>query len=309
MADGPPVFSSNLVMTSQLPANNNNLVGIFYMVIAVFMLSTMDAVGKWLVEAEFSVFQILFVRGSINTVIMMCLMPFLGGLNLLKTNQPYGHLIRSLFGFVAPFLFFSALQFMPLAEATAVFFVSPFVMTALSVPFFKEHVGIHRWSAIIVGFLGVLYVVQPTSNVFNPAVIFVLGASVCYSILMLTSRWLGRKDKTYTIVFYVNLGVMICGALGAPFVWKSMTFTDLGVVGLMAVLSLAGNFSIVKAFTTAEVGVITPFEYTALLNAVFLGYVFFGEVPTANVWIGAAIITASGLYMVYRENKKKPDYI
>lgn len=293
-------------MTNQHPLPNRNLVGIFYMVTAVLMLSTMDAVGKWLVEANFSVFQILFVRGSINTVIMLGLMPLMGGINLLKTNQPYGHLLRSIFGFIAPFLFFSALQFMPLAEATAVFFVSPFVMTALSVPFFKEHVGIHRWSAIVVGFLGVLYIVRPTSDVFNPAVIFVLGASLAYSILMLTSRWLGQKDKTYTIVFYVNFGVMICGAIGAPFVWKSMTYVDVAVVGLMAVLSLAGNFSIVKAFTIAEIGVITPFEYVALLWAVMLGYVFFGEIPNTNVWIGSAIIMASGLYMIYRENKNRP---
>ncbi len=241
-----------------------------------------------------------------NVVVMLALVPFVGGLRLLKTRRPFAHTVRGVLGFVAPFMFFSALQTMGLAEATVVFFISPFIMTALSVPLFKEHVGIHRWGAIVVGFAGVLYVVQPTSEVFNPAVFLVLIGSLSYCFLMLSSRWLGTTEATFTIVFYVNFAVMVCGAIGTPFYWVPMPLPDLGVVGIMAFLSLVGNFFIVKAFTTGEVGVITPFEYTALVWAVLLGFVLFDEIPTTNVWIGSAVIAASGLYMVYRENRKKP---
>ncbi len=293
-------------MTTESQTRINNLTGIVYMVAAIFTLATMDAAAKWLVTADYSVFQILFVRGLMNVIVMLALVPFLGGLGLIKTRRPFAHAVRGVLGFVAPFMFFSALQTMGLAEATVVFFISPFVMTALSVPLFKEHVGIHRWGAIVIGFAGVLYVVQPTSDVFNPSVFLVLIGSLSYCFLMLSSRWLGTTEATFTIVFYVNFAVMVCGAIGTPFYWVPMPLPDLGIVGIMAFLSLIGNFFIVKAFTTGEVGVITPFEYTALVWAVLLGFVLFDEIPTTNVWIGSAVIAASGLYMVYRENRKKP---
>ncbi|MBL4907924.1 MAG: DMT family transporter [Sneathiella sp.] len=161
--------------------------------------------------------------------------------------------------------------------------------------------------AILVGFSGVVYVAQPTSDVFNPAILFVIGSSLSYSFLMLASRWLGKTEPTFTIVFYVNVGTASLAALAMPYVWKDMSFLDFGVIGLMAVLSLAGNICIVKAFMIGEIGVITPFEYTGLLWAVLLGFIFFQETPNINVWVGIAIIAASGLYLVYRENRKRPD--
>jgi drug/metabolite transporter (DMT)-like permease len=293
-------------MSNPIHIVNNNLLGIVYIVLAIFMLASMDAVAKVLVTSDYSSFQILFLRGCINLVLLSCLMPFMGGLKLIKTNRFWAHGLRGLFGFLAPLCFFTALMSMQLAEATVIFFVAPFVMTAMSVPLFKEQVGIHRWGAIIVGFCGVLYVAQPTSEIFNPAVFLVLAASLAYSFLMLSSRWLGKVDATYTIVFYVTFWVTLFSSTTVYFVWKDMPVDDLLAVGAMAVLSLAGNFFIVKAFTIGEVGAITPFEYTGLLWAVTFGFVFFDEVPGMNVWIGMGIIAASGLYMVFRENKKRP---
>jgi drug/metabolite transporter (DMT)-like permease len=293
-------------MTSHNAPGINNLTGILYMVAAIFTMSTMDAAAKWLVHADYSVFQILFVRSLMNVVVLLALVPFMGGLRLIKTNRVFAHGVRGVLGFVVPFCFFSALRSMGLAEATVVFFISPFVMTALSVPFFKEKVGVHRWGAIFVGFCGVLYVVQPTSEVFDPAAFLVLGGSLAYCFLMLSSRWLGSTEATFTIVFYVNFVVMLCGAIGSVFYWVPMPVADVGVAAIVAFLSLIGNFFIIKAFTIGEVGVITPFEYTALIWAVLLGVVLFDEIPTSNVWVGSAGIAASGLYMVYRENRKKP---
>lgn len=285
---------------------NNNMMGILYICAAMLMMSSMDAVGKWLVEAEYSVFQILFIRSCINFCILFSLMPFLGGVQLIKTKRFGAHAIRGLLGFIAPALFFTSLQSLELAEATVIFFVAPFIMTALSVPLFKEKVGIHRWGAILVGFCGVVYVMQPTSGIFDPAAFFVLGASLCYSIMMLASRWLGKTDRTYTIVFFVTFWTSIATGFVAPFFWKPIPLEHVMVVGLMAVLSLLGNVFIVKAFTMGEVGVITPFEYSSLIWALSIGYLVFGEVPGDHVWVGMAIILASGLYMVYRENKKRP---
>ncbi|MEH6494977.1 MAG: DMT family transporter [Pseudomonas marincola] len=292
-------------MTGPFGVQDKNLAGIIYIVIAIFMLASMDAVAKSLVTADYSVFQILFVRGSINFVILSLLMPFMGGLMLLRTSKFKLHGIRGFFGFLAPFCFFTALTSMPLAETTVIFFVSPFIMTALSVPLFKEKVGIHRWGAILVGFCGVLYVAQPTSDGFNSTVLIVLAGSFAYCFLMLASRSLGQTDHTFTIVFYVTFWTIIFSSAGAYYYWQPIPFEDLSAIGLMALLSLGGNFCIVKAFTIGEVGVITPFEYTGLIWAVLLGIIFYDEIPGLNVWVGTSLIAASGLYMVYRENKKK----
>jgi len=294
------------VMTGPVGVQNKNLGGIIYIVIAIFMLASMDAVAKRLVTAEYSVFQILFIRGCINLVILSLAMPFFGGFRLVKTNRFLIHGMRGFFGFLAPFCFFTALSSMQLAETTVIFFVSPFIMTALSVPLFKEKVGVHRWGAIFVGFCGVLFVAQPTGDGFNSTVFIVLAGSFSYCFLMLASRWLGQTDATFTIVFYVTFWTIIFSSIGAFFFWKEMPMQDLAAVGLMAVLSLAGNVCIVKAFNIGEVGVITPFEYTGLIWAVLFGAFFFNEIPGFNVWVGSSIIAVSGLYMVYRENKKRP---
>ncbi len=296
-------------MTTTALTKASNMSGILYMIVAIFMLSAMDAVAKWLVEADISVFQILFVRGCINVLLLFAAAPFFGGYGQLRTSRPGAHSVRALFGFLAPFLFFTALISMPLAETTVVFFISPFVMTALSVPLFKEKVGIHRWGAILAGFGGVLYVAQPTSEVFNPAVLFVIGGSLSYCFLMLSSRWLGKSESTISIMFYGNLGAVVCSSFFMPFVWKAITFEDLLGIGAMALLSLAGNVCILKAFMRGEVGVITPFEYSGLAWAVIFGMVFFNEIPSFNVWVGIAVIAASGIYIVYRENIKRPEHV
>ena len=194
---------------------------------------------------------------------------------------------------------------LPLADATVIFFISPFVMTALSVPLFGEKVGIHRWSAIMLGFIGVLIVMQPTSGVLKMDALMVIGASLCYSGVMLTGRVLSKTETTFTIIFYSNLGVLIATACLAVFFWHPIPLQDVALVALMALLSLAGNICLVKSFALGEVGVITPFEYTGIFWAVMLGYLIFGDFPGLHVWLGVVIIAGSGLYMIYRENRKR----
>ncbi len=275
------------------------------MILGVFLMSTMDAVAKLLVEANYSVIQILAIRGSFNLTLLFIWMFTHGGLQIVRTRQYGGHGLRIILGLMAPLLFFTALRNMPLADATVIFFISPFVMTALSVPLFKEKVGIHRWGAIAVGFMGVIYVVQPTGGVFEVEALMVLGASLSYCGIMLAGRWLGTTESTFTIIFYMTLGTTCIMGLLTPFVWQPMPLADVGLVAALALLSLSGNICLIMAFNTGEVGVITPFEYTGLIWAVVLGFVFFSDFPAFNVWVGVAAIGASGLYMVYRENRHR----
>ena len=166
--------------------NSRNIRAILFMVVAIFFMSTMDAVAKLLVQADYSVVQILAIRGAV-LMPALCVWLFThGGLGSVKTRQYKGHALRIILGVLAPLLFFLSLRKLPLADATVIFFISPFVMTALSVPLFKEKVGVHRWGAIIVGFMGVLFVMQPTSGLLEIEAFMVLGGSLCYCGIMLT---------------------------------------------------------------------------------------------------------------------------
>jgi len=292
-------------MSLPLPVQSNNIQGIFLMVVGVFFMSSMDAVGKFLVEANYSVFQILAIRGMINLSLLFAWLYTHGGLHSVKTRRYGGHGLRIVLGLMAPLLFFHSLKEMPLADATVIFFISPFVMTALSVPLFKEKVGIHRWGAIFVGFSGVLIVMQPTSGLLEIEAFMVLGASLSYCGIMLTGRWLGTTETTITLLFYMTLGTTILTGLTSIFFWQPIPLKDIGLIALMALLSLAGNTCLIKSFSVGEVGVITPFEYTGLLWAVLLGYFVFSDFPALNVWVGVAVIACSGLYMVSRENRRR----
>lgn len=289
-------------MVLSAPVKLNNIQGIFLMVVGVFFMSSMDAVAKFLVEANYSVFQILAIRGCFNLTLLVAWLVTHGGLSSVKTRQYGGHGLRIVLGLMAPLLFFLSLKEMPLADATVIFFISPFVMTALSVPLFKEKVGVHRWGAIFVGFTGVLIVMQPTSGLLEIEAFMVLGASLSYCGIMLAGRWLGTTETTFTIIFYMTLGTTLLSGLASIFFWQPIALQDLGLIGFMAMLSLAGNLCLIKSFSIGEVGVITPFEYTGLLWAVLLGFFIFSDFPALNVWVGVAVIGCSGLYMVYREN-------
>ncbi len=268
-------------------------------------MSSMDAVAKLLVEANYSVIQMLAIRGTILMPLLLAWVIVRGESHMIKTRQVGRHALRILFGIFAPLLFFQSLKELPLADATVIFFISPFVMTALSVPLFKEKVGIHRWSAIFIGFAGVLIVMQPTSGLLQLEAFMVLGASLCYCGVMLTGRVLSRTETTFTIIFYSNLGLVLVSGIVSIFYWQPMPISDLGLVVLMALLSLAGNICLIRSFSLGEVGVITPFEYTGLLWAVLLGYFIFADFPALNVWIGVVVIAGSGLYMIYRENMRR----
>jgi drug/metabolite transporter (DMT)-like permease len=292
-------------MSQRSTISTSNVKGIFLMIAGVFLMSSMDAVGKLLVEADYSVIQILALRGFVNLSILFLWMATHGGVRSVRTRQLGGHGLRIVFGLMAPLLFFLALRKLPLADATVIFFISPFVMTALSVPLFKEKVGIHRWAAIFLGFTGVLIVMEPTSGVLEIEAFMVLGASLAYCGIMLAGRWIGTTESTFTIAFYMTLGTTTITGLMLPFFWQPMALADFGLVVAMAVLSLSGNICLIKAFNTGEVGVITPFEYTGLIWAVVLGFVVFSDFPALNVWIGVSVIGLSGLYMVYRENIRR----
>jgi len=180
-------------------------------------------------------------------------------------------------------------------------------VTALSVPLLGEHVGGRRWVAIAVGFIGMLLIVRPTGEGFQPAALLVILASFSYALMMILTRWMACRrgeEQTSTFVFYTFFVQAIVGWLAcalAPGSLRPLNGTDLVLILAMGALALSGHFAITRAFQRAPVSVVAPFEYSALVWATLWGFVVFGEFPGAYVWLGVAIIVAAGLYSVHRE--------
>ncbi len=283
-----------------------SLAGIAYMVLGIASFSLMDAIGKWLVR-DHSVFEILAVRSTLITLVLLAVSLLFGGRGALRSNQPWAHIARSLCGVGAFLFFFTSVRHLPLADAVTVAFGGPFIVTALSVPLLKEQVDGGRWAAIAIGFLGMLLIVQPSGEGFRPAALLVIASSFCYALMMIMTRWMhqrsGSTEKTFTFVFYTFAVQAVAGWLGTATQTRALSVPDLGLILAMGALALAGHIGITLAFQRAPVSVVAPFEYTALVWATFLGFTVFGEFPAVMVWTGVAIIVGAGLYTIQRERK------
>tara|TARA_B100000315_G_scaffold104284_1_gene95547 strand:+ start:19352 stop:20242 length:891 start_codon:yes stop_codon:yes gene_type:complete len=286
---------------STISSPNNNLKGIAVMIIGMIGMAGTDAAGKWLMTSDYSVFQVVAIRGWMIVVILTAWILIKRRTAELRTKRLGAHAFRLVLAFCGPILMFSALATMPLADVTVIIFGSPFLTTALSVPIFKEKVGRHRWAMIIIGFIGVIVVLRPGATLFDPVAILALLAGVAFATVNLTARWLRDTETTICITFYTMVGMAILASLALPFVWQPIPLTDLIIFVIMAVFTLIGYLGMTGAFVMAPVGVVAPFEYTVLIFAVILGFVIWGEVPDSFVWTGAAIIIASGVYLMHRE--------
>ncbi len=271
------------------------------MIIGMIGMAGTDAAGKWLMTSDYSVFQVVAIRGWMIVVILTAWILIKRRTAELRTKRLGAHAFRLVLAFCGPILMFSALATMPLADVTVIIFGSPFLTTALSVPIFKEKVGRHRWAMIIIGFIGVIVVLRPGATLFDPVAILALLAGVAFATVNLTARWLRDTETTICITFYTMVGMAILASLALPFVWQPIPLTDLIIFVIMAVFTLIGYLGMTGAFVMAPVGVVAPFEYTVLIFAVILGFVIWGEVPDSFVWTGAAIIIASGVYLMHRE--------
>ncbi len=276
--------------------------GIYCMLAAVFLFSGMDALIKW-ASAVYPIGQIIFFRNLLAFVPVFIYVSQAGGLAVLRTRRLGGHIVRGIVGILSMVCIFSAFALMPLAEAVALALSAPIFMTALSVPLLGEQVGIRRWSAVIVGFVGVLIMTRPGTGVFQPVALLAVGGALFYALAMISIRRLGTTESSATTVFYFTLFATAAGAASLPFQWVApdlagyLQLVGIGLVGGVAQLALT------QAFRLAPVGLIAPFDYGALVFAVLFGYALWNEVPDAWIVAGSLVVIASGLYILYRETR------
>ena len=271
------------------------------MLAAVGLFSLMDA-GLKLLSVRYPAFQVAALRGAASLPFVLAWVATTTGLaHLLRVRWPL-HLLRGALGIAMMASFVFALRSLPLSTAYAIFFIAPLLITALSVPVLGERVGPRRWTAIMIGLVGVLVVLRPTGEgILTWAGLAVLLAATGYSISAITVRVLARTDSTQAMmVWLLALMALGAGALALP-QWTPIRSEDLWLIAGIGIGGALGQYAITEAFRLGEASLIAPLEYTALLWGVLLDLSLWGVLPDTVTWIGAGIIIASGLYLLRRE--------
>jgi drug/metabolite transporter (DMT)-like permease len=220
---------------------------------------------------------------------------------LLRTGRPVLQVARSGLLVLSIATLFVGLTYLPIAEATAIGFMSPLFIVALSVPVLGERVGIHRWVAVVIGLLGVLVIVRPGGGLAHWAVFMPLIGAVCFAAYQLSTRVLAATDTVFATLFYTGAGGFFWTCLLVPFVWTVPTLAEW--IGFIAIgsLGVVAHLCLIKAFEVAQASLLAPFNYTKMIWAALAGYLVFGDIPSLNTLAGCALITASGLYVILRE--------
>jgi drug/metabolite transporter (DMT)-like permease len=286
---------SNPVHSADRPA-----LGIALMLAGIAGFAVMDATIKWLTD-DYPIAQIVALRSWFGLPLLCLFALHGGGIKALATRRPAIHIGRYLLVLALSFSFFWALSQMKLVDAIAITFAAPIFISALSVPLLKESVGLHRWAAIGIGFVGVLVMLRPGTGVFQWAALVVIGSAVVYALLMITTRAFKASESTASLMLYPQLGMSVTGVFLVPFVWVTPSLVDLGLFAVAGMFGSVGVMCVTHAFRLGPAAVISPFEYSALIWAGLLGFLLWGELPDTVTLAGAAIVIASGLYIIYRE--------
>lgn len=275
--------------------------GIFYALVAMMLFSCMAALCKHL-TAHYSVYEVAFFRFFFALIPLIPLIVGQGGLAVFKTGRFKEHALRSCYGLGSLILYFYSLQHLPLADAVAVSFTNPIFITILSIIFLKEKIGLHRWTAIGCGFFGVVLISGAGDFHINIGVLFGLGSAILYAFAMMSIRALGTTEKVVTTSSYFTSLASLFLIIPAGLSWTPPTFIDFLLFLVVGLVAGTGQIFLTKAYQIAPPSVVAPFNYTSILWATLIGFAVFGHVPEMRVWIGSAIVIASGLYIIHREH-------
>jgi S-adenosylmethionine uptake transporter len=226
------------------------------------------------------------------------------GTSVLQTKQPILQITRGFMAAGSALLFILAISYVPLADAVAVSFIAPFVVTVLGALLLRERVGIRRWAAVTIGFVGSMIVIRPGMDALHPAVMLVVVAAILFALRQIISRALADTDRTTTTIAYTALVGSFLLTLPLPFVWQSpSSTTEIVLLTSIAIMAAGAEILVIKALEVAQAVVVAPMQYTLILWGTAYGYFVFGQFPDMWTWIGAIVIIASGLYTLQRDAK------
>lgn len=280
--------------------------GIGFMCAGVVLFACMNALVK-LMGPHFSSPQLVWARTLSHLLFILALFMPRVGFAVFRTRQPGTQFLRSLLQIASTLLFFSALRFVPLAEATSISFLAPVLVTLLAAKMLGEPIRPSRLVVVFAGFAGVLIVVRPGSDVFQWASLLILGSATCYATYQVLTRRVTGTDSAEASAVYSALVGSVVMSLVVPYFWSDPT-SAWQVVGLvtLGVLGGLGHYCVACALYNAPANIVSPFQYLQLVGAVILGYLLFDAVPTVYTGIGAVLIIASGLYLGWSETQRSP---
>lgn len=277
------------------------LKGALWMVLAAASFAGLTSVIRYM-SSDMHPFELAFFRNLFGLLFML---PWFwrAGLSALKTERFKLHGFRSVIGLVAMTLWFSAIALMPVAEAMALSFTAPLFATIGAAVLLKEKVRARRWAATVIGFVGTLVIIRPDGANFGMASGLVLAASACMAMAALSVKSLSRTENPNTIVLFMGLLMTPMSLLPALFFWTTPTPMDFMWFIALGLLATVGQVSMARSFASAEMSAVLPFDFSRLIFAAMMGYLFFAEVPDLWTWVGAAIIFSATLYTAHRESR------
>jgi drug/metabolite transporter (DMT)-like permease len=278
------------------------------MLLGIFLFCCNDALGKWLL-GTYSVWQMLVIRSA---AAMLLLSPLIWreGRAIAATPRPWLQLTRVALSVVESIMFFVAVTYLPLADTVTFYLAAPIYVTALSAVFLGEQVGWRRWSAVAVGFVGVMIALRPSAATLTWPALIAIAGSLGFSLFLITTRML-RGASDVVMVGGQFAAMLLVSAIAAPFGWVAPTARDFGLMMILGVVAMTAFACVNRSLKLAPASVVVPYQYTMIVWAVALGFLVFGDVPDAFTLAGSLVIIAAGLYIFWREQvvtRREPEF-
>ena len=278
---------------------SKNQLGFLYMFMSICGFSLMDIIVKW--SIEYPIGQILFFRGFFGIIFYLFIIPKNRLHNFYQTKRPGLHSLRCVSGLIAIVAIFIALRELPLATVVSISFAAPIFTTIFSIFFLNEKVGIYRWLAVLIGFVGIIIITEPGISKLNIYYIFPIIFCLGLSYVAITLRQLSSTEPVWLISFYFSLAITLLSLLTIKSGWVMPSFNHFILLSLIGIFGGVSNLWLSQSYKYSEVSLVTPLKYLALLFAIIFGYFIWDEIPTIKTLLGAFLVIISTLIIFRRE--------
>ncbi len=278
---------------------SKNQLGFLYMFLSVCAFSLMDLIIKW--TADYPLGQVVFFRGFFGIVFYFFVIPKNRINNFYQTKRAFLHFLRCVVGLIAMVAIFIALRNLPLATVVSISFAAPIFTTIFSIFFLSERVGIYRWLAVVIGFVGILIIAEPGFESLNIYYIFPIIFCIGLSYVAIAIRQLSSTEPVWLISLNFSIVITIAGLCTLPYGWKIPSFIDFFVLSLVGLFGGIANLWLSQSYKFSEVSLVTPLKYLGLVFAIFFGYLIWDEVPSLKSLIGGLLVILSSIIIFRRE--------
>ncbi len=282
---------------------SKNQLGFLYMFLSIIGFSLMDVIVKW--SVDYPVGQVLFFRGFFGIIFYFFIIPRERLHDFYKTKRPGLHSLRCIAGLIAIIAIFIALRKLPLATVVSISFAAPIFTTIFSIFLLSEKVGIYRWLAVLVGFIGILIITEPGISNLNIYYIFPIIFCLGLSYVAITLRQLSTTEPVWLISLFFSIAITFLSFLTLPFGWVMPSFNHFLILSLVGIFGGVSNLWLSQSYKYSEVSLVTPLKYLTLVFAIIFGYFIWDEIPTIKTLIGALLVIVSTLIIFRREIYKK----